>query len=729
MTGRSLSVWPPLPPDAWLRQSVTHLPFPLDDPRGHRFRFGRAALWHGVRALGLQEDDEVLVPAYHHGSEIEAFISAGLVPRFYSTRPGMMPDVGELESVIGRRTRALMLIHVFGLAQPISEYRHWCDEHGLLLIEDAAQAWLSESEGTPVGRDADLSLFCLYKTFGLPDGAAVFIRAGAQPQRDLGSGPTLAAVAKRHAAWAAQRSVLVGAAWTWAKSRCGTRFDAAGEIALGDTSAAMSSASESLLARLAATPAAAIRRAHYRLLFERLAELVPQQMPRLTPGAAPFAFPISTSEKGTLLNRLAHAGIHAIDYWSVPHPTLEPQRDPVGARLRNQVVGLPVHQELVPDDLDRITAAVIGPRRRPREAELTTTELPGFEAAGPDWAALAEQSSNIFGTPEWLATWWRHLGRGELSLRQCHAADGRLVAVLPITREQHGALRVLRFCSAKVGDQLGPICAPADQLAAGRAWRHILDRTRDDWDIALAECLPGNVGWPELARLTLVRREASPVVAIAGLDWDAFLASRSRNFRQQLRRFERRLVRDHALRFRLADDPSRFDADFDTLVALHRARWAPQRRDAFASRREAFHRQFARIALERGWLRLWIAELNGAPAAAWYGMRFGGSEWYYQAGRNPAHAHLPVGRILMAHTVREAIADGQHSYRLLRGNEEYKSRWSTYDHGLDTAARASGPGGAALLAAMRARYAIPPDLRLRGRAVTRAAAHNRSGTP
>jgi CelD/BcsL family acetyltransferase involved in cellulose biosynthesis/dTDP-4-amino-4,6-dideoxygalactose transaminase len=673
-----------------------------------------------VRALRLREDDEVLVPAYHHGSEIEALVSAGLVPRFYSTRPGLMPDVEELESMLGPRTRAVMLIHVLGLVQPTSQYRDWCDQHGLLLIEDAAQAWLSDIGCAPVGREADLSLFCLYKTFGLPDGAALFVRDGA-PQRQRDPGSALPAVAKAHAAWVAQRSALFGAAWSWARSRRGMEFDTAREIALGDTSAAMSSIAEKLLARLVATPAAAIRRAHYRLLFERLAELVPEQMPLLTPGAAPFAFPVSAPDKAPLLDRLEGAGIHALDFWSVPHPALEPQLDPVAARLRSQVVGLPLHQELVPDDLDRITAVVLGPRRPPQGPGLTTTELPGFEAASPDWAALAEQSGNIFGTPEWLTTWWRHLGRGELSLRQCRARDGRLVAVLPMARELHGALRVLRFCSADVGDELGPICAPTDQLIAAHAWRRILEGTRGDWDIALAERLPGDASWPTLARLMPIRREASPVLAIADLDWQAFLASRSRNFRQQLRRFERRLVRDRALRFRLADDPGRLDTDFDTLVALHRARWRRDRVDAFAGRREAFHREFARIALERGWLRLWIAELNGSPAAAWYGMRFGGSEWYYQAGRNPDRTYQSVGVVVMAHTVREAIADGQRTYRLLRGDEQYKRRWSTHDYGLDTAGRASGPRGKAVLTALRAGYTIPPELRSRSRAVMRAA--------
>ena len=76
-----LSAWPPLRPSAWLRPPTAHLPFPLEEPRAHRFALGRVALLHGVRALGLSEGDEVLVPAYHHGSEIQALWHVPGVPR------------------------------------------------------------------------------------------------------------------------------------------------------------------------------------------------------------------------------------------------------------------------------------------------------------------------------------------------------------------------------------------------------------------------------------------------------------------------------------------------------------------------------------------------------------------------------------------------------------------------------------------------------------------------
>ena len=210
-----------------------------------------------------------------------------------------------------------------------------------------------------------------------------------------------------------------------------------------------------------------------------------------------------------------------------------------------------------------------------------------------------------------------------------------------------------------------------------------------------------------------LRRRGSPVVAI-DRGWDAYLAGRSANFRQQVRRKERDLRR-HGARFRLTESPDRLQADMDTLFALHRARW--QNGDSsFGSDTEPFHREFARLALERGWLRLWILELDGAPAAAWYGFRFGNAESYYQAGRDPRWDRASVGFVLLAHTIREAAGDGMREYRLLDGGEPFKYRFATSDPGLDLVGVGRGPAGRLLVSSVDS-IARQPAIRAAGERV------------
>jgi CelD/BcsL family acetyltransferase involved in cellulose biosynthesis len=250
---------------------------------------------------------------------------------------------------------------------------------------------------------------------------------------------------------------------------------------------------------------------------------------------------------------------------------------------------------------------------------------------------------------------------------------------------------VLRFVGHGPADELGPVCAPSDRRAAARALRGVLTET--GWDVFLGERLPGE-GWGVLLGAKTLRREGSPVLRLAGANIDELWSTQ---LRSQLRYKQRRLERDHEVRFRLADDRDRLDADLDILFSLHAARWGAET-SSFSIRR-AFHREFAARAFERGWLRLWLMEVDDKAVSAWYGFRFSGVESYYQGGRDPAWARSSVGLILLAHTIRAAAADGMHEYRFLRGGEGFKYRFATDDPGIETVGIGHGPVGRVLFGA------------------------------
>jgi CelD/BcsL family acetyltransferase involved in cellulose biosynthesis len=195
-----------------------------------------------------------------------------------------------------------------------------------------------------------------------------------------------------------------------------------------------------------------------------------------------------------------------------------------------------------------------------------------------------------------------------------------------------------------------------------------------------------------------------------GRSWRELLADRSRNFRDQVGRRERRLGRAHRLSYRLTD-ASRLDRDLDLLFALHNARWEPGASTALTEARQAFHREFARSALERGWLRLWVMELDDRPAAVWYGFRYAEREWYYQGGWDPALRADSVGFVLLCHTIRAAVEDGAGEYWFLRGPEAYKSRFADEDPGLETVITSRGLVGRAALAGVRNLDRVPPAVR------------------
>jgi perosamine synthetase len=690
---RRLSAWPPLPPSAWTREAPERQPFPLEDPDCRLYARGRHALWHGLRAIPLQPDDAVLAPAYHHGSEIEVFARLGLECRFYGLTEDLEPDQAGLEALLSPNVRALQIIHYLGYPQDVLRWRRWCDEHGLLLIEDAAMAWLAETRAGPVGTNGDLAIFCLYKTFGLPDGGALIARAA--PDSPAAEGRAAAKeVAGRHLAWLLQHVPLAAAGPSGTANT--DSYDPEEDFALGDPDENPAATTLRLLPRIADVTAAAARRANARILLEGLGDHVLPPFDRLPEGASPFAFPIQTTDKLALLERLDRGGISALDFWSVAHPSLPRDGFPEANARRATTIGLPVHQELSLSDLERIISAVRGERHR--APELRLEPLAGFAEAEGAWKELAARSRNIFATWEWASIWWRHFGHeGTLRIVACRSPGGEIDALLPLYTAGGSGLRTLRFVGGGPGDQLGPVCAPHDAVLAARALRRAL-REPPSWDLFVGEHLPADQGWSTLLGAGTATREESPVVDIETADWGEFLAGRSSGLRKQVRYQERRLERDHALRYRLANDLDRLDEDFELLCRLHERRWGDSS-EAFSEERRPFLRDFARSALERGWLRLWFLELEGQTAAAWLGFRFGDVESHYQLGRDPAWDHLSVGAVLIAHTLREAITHGMSEYRFLRGGEAYKYRLATRDPGVETVTLAGSSAGRATLAA------------------------------
>lgn len=343
----------PLSPAVWLRRpGDRELPYPLSEPGCRLFSRARNALH---RALGelLEPGAGILAPAFHHGSEIEAFQQAGLAVSFYEGTVALEPDEAELESLLTPDTRALHLIHYLGFGRDAARWRRWCDDRGLLLVEDAAQAWLSTEDGRPVGSLGDVAVFCLYKTFGLPDGAALVTRQPTNGAIPLGPRGGLW-MGMEHALWLATRTRTVAWLSDYRAPRMGTIEYT---VRLGDSRGPTAS-TLAALPRITDPGAAEIRRGHYRRYLELLPDVVLPAFAELPDGTSPFMFPAVFQDKPKALDRLRRSRVRALNFWTAPHPSLPVDRFHRAMELRRTVIGLPVHQELRKGDIERVAAAV-----------------------------------------------------------------------------------------------------------------------------------------------------------------------------------------------------------------------------------------------------------------------------------------------------------------------------------------------------------------------------------
>lgn len=109
---------------------------------------GTAALHLSVVAAAPEPGDEIITTPITDFGTVAPILAQNAVPVFADVDPGTGNlDPEAVAKLIGPRTRAIMAVHLFGAPAPVDELRVLADEHGLALIEDCAQAWLTELPG------------------------------------------------------------------------------------------------------------------------------------------------------------------------------------------------------------------------------------------------------------------------------------------------------------------------------------------------------------------------------------------------------------------------------------------------------------------------------------------------------------------------------------------------------------------------------------------------------
>ncbi len=302
-----------------------------------------------------------------------------------------------------------------------------------------------------------------------------------------------------------------------------------------------------------------------------------------------------------------------------------------------------------------------------------------FNLLRADWARLARLSRRIFSTPEWAEAWWSSYARGRRSLiLPMLDSDDRVVAIMPLCLEERWPLRLARFLGHGAADELGPVCHPADGPRVGDHLRERVGSPPLSVDILLFDASPEIERWDQLVGGSAIHTSSSPSATFSGTDWDDYLRSLSRNQREQVRRRERRLFREHDARYRVTTDGETLVTDLDTFFDLHRARW-PSGSSLLG--REPFYRDFAARALENGWLRLSFLEVGGRAVASHLDFSYAGVHFQYNSGRDSRWDEYSVGGVLRWLTMRNAFQEGVTEYRFLRGGEAYKWRIADHDRG------------------------------------------------
>jgi CelD/BcsL family acetyltransferase involved in cellulose biosynthesis len=316
-----------------------------------------------------------------------------------------------------------------------------------------------------------------------------------------------------------------------------------------------------------------------------------------------------------------------------------------------------------------------------------------FKEIREEWMELLAHSSSdcIFLTWEWLYTWWKHLAGGsQLHILVVRSGED-VIAIAPLASPSTKLIRLARINALEF---LGTGSVGSDYLDI------IARRGKEDeaMDVLVEYLLRGKfvLDLKQLVKnRSLVRQLATrlqqqgwnrsetssnicPFIDLTGHTWKSFQAGLGPKHRYNFNRRRKNLYRDFDAGFECIVSEHQRSAALASLVTLHNKRM--QQRGGsdglHSSELIGFHEELTRLALTRGWLRLFLLTLNGEKAAALYGFMYGRKFSFYQSGFDPRYSPYSVGLVTMGLAIEAAIADGAEEFDLLHGDEKYKSLWA-----------------------------------------------------
>lgn len=129
---------------------------------------GMDAIEIGLRSLGIGPGDEVITTTLSAFATVLAIVRAGATPVLADIDPDTaLLSRSSVESCVTERTRAVLLVHLYGQVREMDEWTKWCTDHKLLLLEDCAQAHGAASNARRAGSFGEWGAYSFYPTKNL----------------------------------------------------------------------------------------------------------------------------------------------------------------------------------------------------------------------------------------------------------------------------------------------------------------------------------------------------------------------------------------------------------------------------------------------------------------------------------------------------------------------------------------------------------------------------------
>jgi perosamine synthetase len=317
--------------------------------------------WH------IGPGDEVLMPAYHCGTEVDAVMSTGASVVLYRVGLDLRIDEPDLCNRITGRTRVVYVIHYFGWPQELARLSARCRGAGIRLLEDCALALFSDCGTREAVALSDASVFSLSKTLSVTDGGAAVWRTEHEtlpPLRREGSAAVTRRslpLIRRSTLRRLSRMGLPGITRVLGRRPASQRSDEMPRSYYFTDSVrgvSMSRCARGSTRRAHRDLIGLTRRRNFLRLLDRLNRAgLTGPLKSLPEGVCPLTMPILVEDRDAAVRALSSRGIEVIPWWAGGHRSVQLQEFPEAKFLKEHVIALPVHQQLTEADIDFIAEA------------------------------------------------------------------------------------------------------------------------------------------------------------------------------------------------------------------------------------------------------------------------------------------------------------------------------------------------------------------------------------
>lgn len=319
------------------------------------------------------------------------------------------------------------------------------------------------------------------------------------------------------------------------------------------------------------------------------------------------------------------------------------------------------------------------------------TEREAFDGLAGPWNSLLAESGggNPFTSHEWFQCCVHAYREPELHVLVIR--DGsRVIGIAPLWRYASPlrgvTLRRIGFITCPDTPMADFVSAPGRVEEVAAAVLRSLRAERDvPWDILTLNQWPADSPGLRGVRAVLeraclphfqARASLVPSVRVQGT-WEAYWKTRAPLFRKSRRGIVNRMSRAGTPRVRLVRRDETGEA-FQAVLSISRRSWKEPQGLAISSRSSTteFFRRLTAVGGEKGWLFLWLLEMDGVPVAMEYDLTHAGTVYALRADIDEACKEHSPGAYLEYQLVKHLFEEGYSEYNTGPGLNPYKLRWA-----------------------------------------------------